>query len=253
MAEHREESLLEKITEKFHGRHSSSVVDSDDEKSSRGPSPAAEAVKTKIYRLFGREKPVHKVLGGGKPADVFLWRNKKVSASTFGAVTAIWVFFELMEYHLITLVCHGLVFSLAIIFLWSNATTFISKSRPHVPEVSISEDLALNIVLSLRYVINRGLLALRDIASGRDLKKFLAVAAALWVLSIIANCCSFLMLFYIAFVALYTVPVLYEKYEDSVDAFAEKAEAEFKKHYVVIHVKYLSRIPKGSLKDKKFQ
>lgn len=66
MAEHREESLLEKITEKFHGRHSSSVVDSDDEKSSRGPSAAAEAVKAKIYRLFGREKPVHKVLGGGK-------------------------------------------------------------------------------------------------------------------------------------------------------------------------------------------
>ncbi|THU72056.1 hypothetical protein C4D60_Mb04t08070 [Musa balbisiana] len=239
MAEHREESLLEK----FHGRHSSSVVDSDDEKSSRGPSAAAEAVKAKIYRLFGREKPVHKVLGGGKPADVFLWRNKKVSASTFGAVTAIWVFFELMEYHLITLVCHGLILSLAIIFLWSNATTFISKSRPHVPEVSISEDLALNVVLSLRYVINRVLVALRDIASGRDLKKFLAAAAALWVLSIIANCCSFLMLFYIAFVALYTVPVLYEKYEDRVDAFAEKAEAEFKKHYVVIHVKYLSKIP----------
>ncbi|CAD5173415.1 reticulon-like protein B2 [Musa acuminata AAA Group] len=253
MAEHREESLLEKITEKFHGRHSSSVVDSDDEKSSRGPSAAAEAVKAKIYRLFGREKPVHKVLGGGKPADVFLWRNKKVSASTFGAVTAIWVFFELMEYHLITLVCHGLILSLAIIFLWCNATTFISKSRPHVPEVSISEDLALNVVLSLRYVINRGLVALRDIASGRDLKKFLAAAAALWVLSIIANCCSFLMLFYIAFVALYTVPVLYEKYEDRVDAFAEKAEAEFKKHYVVIHVKYLSKIPMGPLKDKKFQ
>lgn len=56
-----------------------------------------------------------------------------------------------------------------------------------------------------------------------------------------------------AFVTLHTVPVLYEKYEDKVDAFAEKAESEFKKHYAVIHAKYLSKIPKGPLKDKKSQ
>lgn len=54
------------------------------------------------------------------------------------------------------------------------------------------------------------------------------------------------------FVLLHTVPVLYEKYEDKVDAFAEKAEAEFKKQYAVFNVKVLSKIPKGPLKDKKF-
>ncbi|KAG8379488.1 hypothetical protein BUALT_Bualt07G0093700 [Buddleja alternifolia] len=33
---------------------------------------------------------------------------------------------------------------------------------------------------------------------------------------------NFLALLYICFVLLHTVPVLYEKYEDQVDAFAEK-------------------------------
>ncbi|KAJ8486686.1 hypothetical protein OPV22_019171 [Ensete ventricosum] len=261
MAEHKEESvgesLLEKITEKFHGGDSSSS-DSDGEKSSlvgssTPPPSAAEVVKAKIYRLFGREKPVHKVLGGGKPADVFLWRNKKVSAATLGGATAIWVLFELMEYHLLTFVCHSLILSLAIMFLWSNASTFINKSPPRIPEVSVPEDLTVNIALSLRYEINWALAALRDIALGRDLKKFLSVIAALWVFSIIGNCCNFLTLFYIAFVTLHTVPPLYEKYEDKVDAFAEKAQTEFKKHYSVVHAKYLSKIPKGPLKDKKFQ
>lgn len=56
------ESLIDKITEKFHGSDSSSS-DSDDDK---GIKSSAAAVKAKIYRLFGREKPVHKVLGGGK-------------------------------------------------------------------------------------------------------------------------------------------------------------------------------------------
>lgn len=54
------------------------------------------------------------------------------------------------------------------------------------------------------------------------------------------------------FVLLHTVPLLYEKYEDQVDAFAEKAEIEIKKQYAVFNEKVLSKIPKGPLKDKKF-
>lgn len=58
------ESVMDKITETFKGHDSSS--DSDNEKDHKSP---AAAVKAKIYRLFGREKPVHKVLGGGKRTD----------------------------------------------------------------------------------------------------------------------------------------------------------------------------------------
>lgn len=60
-------------------------------------------------------------------ADVFLWRNKKVSAGVLGGATAMWVLFELLEYHLLTLVCHCLIVALAVLFLWSNASTFINK------------------------------------------------------------------------------------------------------------------------------
>lgn len=46
------------------------------------------------------------------------------------------------------------------------------------------------------------------------------------------------------------MPVLYEKYEDKVDPFAEKAMFELKKQYVVFDAKVLSKIPKGPLKGK---
>ncbi|MQL93710.1 hypothetical protein Taro_026356 [Colocasia esculenta] len=251
MAEHTEdsagESLLDKIVEKVHGHDSSS--DSGDEK------PPAESlsssIQAKVWRLFGREKPVHNVFGGGKPADVFLWRNKKVSAGVLGVATAIWVLFELLEYHLLTLVCHGLIFSLAILFLWSNATTFVNKSPPRIPEVKIPEDLAVEIAQTLRLEVNQAFSVLRDIASGHDLRKFLAVIAGLWILSIVGNWSNFLTLFYIVFVLLHTVPVLYEKYEDKVDAFGEKAMIEIKKQYAVFDAKVLSKIPRGPLKDKK--
>ncbi|CAN0891786.1 Reticulon-like protein B5 [Linum grandiflorum] len=241
------DSLVEKITKKIHDEGSSSSSDSDDDNK---PSKA-EAVKSKIYRLFGRDKPVHKVFGGGKPADVLLWRNKKVSGAAISVATAIWVLFELMEYHLITLVCHISILTLAILFLWSNASTFINKSPPQIPEVVIPEKCIHDVASALRYEFNRGSTVVREIASGRDIKKFVIVIAGLWFISIIGSCCNFLTLFYIVFVLLHTLPVLYEKYDDKVDAFAEKAMIELKKQYAVFEANVLSKIPKGPLNKKK--
>lgn len=243
-------SFTEKIKEKIH-EHDSSSSSSDSDNDKSEPS---SSVKNRVRRLFGREKPVHQVFGGGKPADVFLWRNKKTSAGGLAVATVIWILFELLEYHLLTLVSYGLIVILTILFLWSNATTFINKSPPRIPEVSIPEDLTLNIALSLRYEINRIFAVLRDAVTGRDLKKFLAVIVGLWILSTIGSSCSFLTLFYIVFVLLLTVPALYEKYEDKVDFYWEKATTEVEKHCSVIYANVMSKIRKtAQTKDKKHQ
>ncbi|RID64861.1 hypothetical protein BRARA_D00101 [Brassica rapa] len=131
--------------------------------------------EAKIYRLFGREKPVHKVLCGGLPAAVFLWRDKKLSAAVLGVATAIWVLFELVEYHLLSLVCHVLIFSLAALFLWSNAHAFMNKTPPKIPEIHIKEEHFLLIASALRNELNQAFVLLRSIALGRNLKKFLMV------------------------------------------------------------------------------
>lgn len=66
MAEHSESggvsAVMEKISEKIHAHDSSSSSDYDSDSDSEKPA----SVKVQIYRLFGREKPVHKVFGGGK-------------------------------------------------------------------------------------------------------------------------------------------------------------------------------------------
>ncbi|XP_010469092.1 PREDICTED: reticulon-like protein B6 [Camelina sativa] len=236
-----EESLMEKI----HGHDSSSSSDSEHEKPE---SPSA--LKAKIYRLFGREKPVHKVLGGGLPADVFLWRDKKLSAAVLGVATAIWVLFELVEYHFLSLVCHILIFALAALFLLSNAHAFMNKTPPKIPEISVKEEHFLLIASALRNELNQAFVTLRSIALGRDLKKFLMVVVGLWVISVVGNWFNFLTLIYICFVVLHTVPMLYEKHEDKVDPVAEKTLKELKKHYMVFDEKVLSKLPVASLKAK---
>ncbi|XP_076891707.1 reticulon-like protein B1 [Bidens hawaiensis] len=244
--DNKSESFIEKVTDKIHDLKNDSSSDSDDD------SKVSE-IKSKVFRLFGRQKPVHHVFGGGKPADLLLWKDKKLSGGILGGATIIWFLFEVLEYHLLTLVCHSLILTLTLLFLWSNASTFIKKSPPKIPEVSIPEKPVLEIVSSLRIEINRGFASIHDIASGKDLKKFLSVIAGLWFVSFISNSCNFLTLVYISVVLLFSVPVAYDKYEDKIDPLAEKAWIEIKKQYKALDEKVLCKIPRSikELKDKK--
>ncbi|XP_058075238.1 reticulon-like protein B5 [Magnolia sinica] len=235
------ESLMEKINEKIHHYDvsSSSSSDSDNEKPSI------------TNRLFGRQQPVHAVLGGGKSADIILWRNKQISAGILISATTIWLLFEWLGYHLLTFVCHALMLSLGILFCWSGASSAINKAPPKFPEVVLPEDLFVSIALSLRFEINRAFATFRNVAAGRDLKKLLMVVTGLWILSVVGSWFTFLTLFYLVFVILHTVPVLYEKHEDLVDTFAKKAMVEINKQYAVLDAKVLRKLPMGPFKVKK--
>ncbi|GAB2230904.1 hypothetical protein Droror1_Dr00015201, partial [Drosera rotundifolia] len=185
-------------------------------------------------------------------ADVLLWRNKKASATVLGTATMIWVLFEIVEYHLLTLVAHILIFTMAALFFWANATTLVKKSPPRLPVIKLPTKPLLELASIVTVEINGGLALLREIALGRNLKKFLVVIVSLWVLSIIGSSFSLLTLLYLSFVVLHTIPVLYEKHEDKVDSCAEVATAELKKHYTFVSDKYLNKIPISPLKPKKF-
>ncbi|KAI3735357.1 hypothetical protein L6452_14852 [Arctium lappa] len=249
------DSVKEKISETFHGDDSSSSSsDSDGKNKGKGKgkkSLSVSPLKEKVNRLFGKEKSVHELLGGGKPADILLWRNKKSSICVLGFATLIWALFELIEYHLLSLLCHALIIVLGIHFLWSNTFNVIYRC-PQFPQIAIQEETALHIASVLRLEINKSLVVLREIASGKDLKKFLAVIASLWIVSIAGSCCNLLTLVYICFVLVLTVPLLYERQKDQIDVLIEKAEDELKKQYEVFQAKVLSKVPRGQSKDKKF-
>ncbi|MBA0559436.1 hypothetical protein Golob_016400 [Gossypium lobatum] len=137
---------------------------------------------------------------------------------------------ELLEYNLLPLVGHLSMLTLALLFLWSNVTTFIHKSPTRIPEVQIPKDPVLECAQALRFEINCDFSVLQDIASGRDLKKFLAVlplsSPSFYLIKVSGFGFFFLRT---VFILLHTILVLYEKYEDKVDPFAEKAMHEIKK------------------------
>ncbi|CAN6181186.1 unnamed protein product [Urochloa humidicola] len=158
------------------------------------------------------KKSLHHVLGGGKSADVLLWRNKKISSSVLGVATLVWVFFEWLDYHFLTIVSFAVVLGMAVQFAWS-----MMSSNP--PRVELPEEMFANAGRAAGEQVNKALGALQDISCGRDLKHFLMVIAVFFAAAIVGSFCNFLTVIYIGFVCAHTLPVLYEKYQDQVDEF----------------------------------
>ncbi|KAL2316842.1 hypothetical protein Fmac_030718 [Flemingia macrophylla] len=213
----------------------------------------SKSVSSQFKRLFGRQKPVHHLLGGGKSADVLLWRNKKISASVLSAATAIWVLFEWLNYNFLTLLFFVLALGMLGQFLWTNASVLFSRKQAKVPRFVLPDDFFVNIATAAGAEINHGLRFLQDVACGGNLKQFLIVVVSLWAGAVIGSWCNFLTVMYIGFVAAHTLPVLYERYEDQVDTFMYKVYDQMQNNYQKLDSGLLSKIPKGKLKGKKFE
>ncbi|KAL3616256.1 hypothetical protein CASFOL_039646 [Castilleja foliolosa] len=177
-------------------------------------------------------------------ADVILWRNKQISAALLAGSTVIWLLFEWIGYRLIPFICHSLIFSLATLFLWSNLSFFVNKSPINFPEISLPEDICKMIALTLTDRCNKAIHFFWKIASGKDVKKFLSTVLGLWIISIVGSWFDFLTIVYMMFVMILTMPSLYEKHEDQVDNYAQKAKAKLKRQYSQLDEKVLQKLPK---------
>lgn len=87
------------------------------------------------------------------------------------SLTSKWLNFAVCS-RLLGLTLGSVFFSLTVMLL-------LIRSPPRIPEVQIPKDPVMEFAQALRFEINRAFTVLRDIASGRDLKKFLSVCGLL--------------------------------------------------------------------------
>ncbi|KQK12896.1 reticulon-like protein B8 [Brachypodium distachyon] len=235
----------ENVTEKIMGSIMDTIADNLPKQKSGRFDPAA--VSDKVNKLFGRQQSLHGVLGGGKSADVLLWRNKKISSSVLALATAIWIFFEWLDYHFLTIISFALVLGMVVQFVWSN---FASRSS-NVPRVELPKELFVNIAVAVGAQVNKFLGFLQDVSCERNLKHFVLAIVGLWAAAVAGSWFNFLTVIYIGFVCAHTLPVLYEKYEDQVDSFLYSLLDLLRDQYKKLDSGVLSRIPKGNMKFKK--
>eukprot|EP00249_Psilotum_nudum_P009473 c21958_g1_i2 orf=205-942(+) len=233
------ENVVNSLTDKFHELPASLQTTEE---------PPAPPIR---HRLFNRQRSLHEILGGGKSADVLLWREKYLTGGILFGATLAWLLFEKSGYTLLTIVANVLLVLVVVLFIWSNAAVFLHRSPPPIPELELSEDMVASFASVLREEINKALAVSHDIALGKDFRLFLKVAAVLWGLSVVGGWFHFLTLIYLCIVLAHTLPAIYDTYEDHIDNYAKVALEHANKQYRKLDATCFSRFTRVPMKEKK--
>ncbi|XP_068642013.1 reticulon-like protein B16 [Aristolochia californica] len=203
-----------------------------------------------FYRLFDRQRSIRQIMGGGKAADVILWKQWQISFGIIAVATVGWLLFEWSGISFLSLCSDILLILVVIQFTQANGAALLNKQLQPLPQLVLSEEMVNNAAASFRVKINYMLLMAHDITLGKDYRLFFKVVVCLWLLSVVGSFCSFFTLAYIGTILSITVPALYSKYEEHVDRYAGIVHMKISKHYNIVDANVISRLPRGFAKNK---
>ncbi|KAJ1398330.1 Reticulon [Sesbania bispinosa] len=184
-----------------------------------------------------------------KVVEILLWDDKTLTAAVLAGFSIIWFLFEVAEYHFVTLMCHILIATMLILFVWYKAAGLITWNPPSIHDLEIPETTFRFFCEKLSWFLRK----FYDISTGKDLKLFFMTITCLWIMSAIGTYFNTLNLLYIMFLCLVTLPIVYERYEYEVDYLASKGNQDVKRLFKTLDSKFLKKIPRGPLKEKKFR
>ncbi|XP_021904230.1 reticulon-like protein B16 isoform X4 [Carica papaya] len=177
-----------------------------------------EAASTSGYGLFDRQVTVHQFMGGGKAADLLLWKQWHFSLGILVIATVAWFIFERSGLPFLTICSDVLLILIIMLFVRANYAALRNKQLQSLPELALSEEMVNNASASFRAKVNNLLLMAHDITLGA-------------ILSI-------------------TLPALYSKYEERVDKYCGMIQRKFSHHYKVVDDSVIGRIPRTLSRDK---
>ncbi|KAG6578480.1 Reticulon-like protein B16 [Cucurbita argyrosperma subsp. argyrosperma] len=197
-----------------------------------------------------RPPSLHQSMGGGKAADILLWKQRHVSFGIVVVATVFWLLIEHSGLPLLTTCSDVLLVLVVLLFLRANFAAFRKKQLQTLPQLVLSEEFVDNVAASFRAKINNALLVAHDITLGNDFKLFFRMVICLWLLSVLGSYLSFFTFAYIGTIISITIPALYSKYDKHVDRCCGMIRQQFRKHYRVMDESVFSRLPGSLSKDK---
>ncbi|KAK3147312.1 hypothetical protein QOZ80_3BG0280810 [Eleusine coracana subsp. coracana] len=193
---------------------------------------------------------VHQIAGGGKAADIILWKRGRVTFGVIFGATMAWLLFEKSGVSFLTICCDVLLILIVVQFIRVKMADMLNRQPRPLPELVLSEEMVSNAAASFRVKVNNMLMIAHDITLGKDFRLFFQVVLVLWLLSVVGNFCSFITLAYIGTIALVTVPALYNKYQRHVDRYAGMVHRNISRHYKIVDENVISRLPRSFARDK---
>ncbi|XP_058725455.1 reticulon-like protein B9 [Vicia villosa] len=202
--------------------------------------------------LFEHDKSVHENLGGGKVADILLWRNRKESAALFLWMTVIWFLFEILEYNLVTIISRFFIAVMLVLYIWFLVANIFEWKNPHVPEIILQESFFNDLAFIIYRRFNSILPTLFLLTCIPDLPYFfMIIVFLLYVVSVIGSYFSFINLLYIGYICMQTLALMFERYGEEINNLFGDIMLVIKKMYRKFDENYLRKILRGPLKEKK--
>ncbi|KAL1187888.1 Reticulon-like protein B16 [Cardamine amara subsp. amara] len=202
------------------------------------------------YRLLGRQTTVHQFMGGGKAADLLLWRRRHLSLGVIIVSTVAWLIFELSGLPFLSVSSDVLLILIIISFIHARVSAFRNRQPNSLPELVLSEEMVNSAAASFRIKLNHLLVMAHDVTVGNDFRLFFKVVICLWLLSAIGSYISFCTLVYIGTILSVTIPALYSKYQSKVDKCCGSIHRKFSHHYKIVDENVISRLSWNINKDK---
>ncbi|KAJ4893321.1 Reticulon-like protein B16 [Raphanus sativus] len=221
-----------------------SDIDGDSEGRNEGGSSTSD------YRLLGRQVTVHQFMGGGKAADLLLWRRRNHSLGVIVLSTAAWLTFELSGLPFLSVSSDVLLIGIVISFLHAQVSAFRNRQADSLPELVLSEEMVNSAAASFRVKLNHLLVMAHDVTVGNDFRLFFKVVICLWLLSAIGSYISFCTLVYIGTILSVTVPALYSKYQSKVDKCCGLIHRQLSHQYKLVDENVISKLSWSLSKDK---
>lgn len=183
----------------------------------------AAASSYRLCRDFDEQSKVDKLLGGGKVADILLWRDERKSFAYFGVLVLVYYWLFLCGNTFISSAAQLLVFVAFILYAYGELPSNISGVK--FPKMSassfeISEVDIKRFSAAIAHIWNRMADVIRLLDQGQDWNKFFKVVALLYLFkwyvfqSLTAS-------IGVAIVLAFTSFFVYEQYEEEIDGIAE--------------------------------
>ncbi|KAF4370999.1 3beta-hydroxysteroid-dehydrogenase/decarboxylase [Cannabis sativa] len=176
-------------------------------------------------RYCDRVEPskVEKLLGGGKVADILLWRDEKKSFACFLALVLLFNWFFLSGRTFADSAAKLLLLLTFALFGYSVLPTKVfgfDVKRLPISCFEIHEGILKDSITAVARLWNRGFYCVRSLANGHDWELFFKVVASVYFLKLI-SIQSLMMAMGIALAFAFTAFFVYEQYESEVDGVSK--------------------------------
>ncbi|XP_030929343.1 reticulon-like protein B16 isoform X3 [Quercus lobata] len=115
---------------------------------------------------------IHSFMGGGKAADILLWKRRTASFGVIVVATVAWLLFERSGLSFLSICSDVLLILIILLFLWANYNVIRDRQLQTLPELVLSEEMVNNAAASFRVKINNVLHMAHDITLGKDFRLF---------------------------------------------------------------------------------